>query len=121
METPRRKLQPIKVYCSVEERRLIERQAETAGVSASEYLRSVGLNFPVKSRVDQQVVKEMLKTRADMARAGGLLKMILKNDERLIGYTGEQIKKKTVEMLGEIEVTMSKLTYVCEQILRNSI
>ena len=35
METPRRKLQPIKVYCSVEERRLIERQAETAGVSAS--------------------------------------------------------------------------------------
>ena len=56
-----------------------------------------------------------------MARAGGLFKMILKNDERLIGYTGEQIKKKTVEMLGEIEVTMSKLTYVCEQILRNNI
>ena len=121
METPRRKLQPIKVYCSVEERRLIERQAETAGVSASEYLRSVGLSFPVKSRVDQQAGKEMLKTRADMARAGGILKIILKNDERLIGYTGEQIKKKTVEMLGEIEVNMSKLTYICEQILRNSI
>ena len=121
METPRRKLQPIKVYCSEEERRLIESQAKRAGVSVWEYLRNVGLNFPVKSRVDQQAVKEMLKTRADMARVGGLLKIILKNDERLIGYTGEQIKKKTVEMLGEIEVNMSKLTYICEQILRNSI
>lgn len=119
MQTPRRKLQPIKVYCSTEERRLIERQADVAGVSASEYLRTIGLNFPLKSRVDQQAVKEMLKTRADMARAGGLLKMILKNEERLLGYTGEQIKQKTVDMLDKIEVNMTKLNYICEYILRN--
>ena len=90
-----------------------------AGVSASEYLRTIGLNFPLKSRVDQQAVKEMLKTRADMARAGGLLKMILKNEERLLGYTGEQIKQKTVDMLDKIEVNMTKLNYICEYILRN--
>ena len=119
MQTPRRKLQPIKVYCSTEERRLIERQADAAGVSASEYLRTIGLNFPLKSRVDHQAVKEMLKTRADMARAGGLLKMILKNEERLLGYTGEQIKQKTVDMLDKIEVNMTKLSYICEYILRN--
>ena len=121
VEIPRRKLQPIKVYCSTKEKIKIEHQAKIAGVSASEYLRRIGLNFEVRSCVDQKAVKEMLKTRADIARAGGLLKMILKNDERLIGHTGEQIKKKTVEMLDEIEVNISKLTYICEQLLRNDV
>ena len=50
----RRKLLPLKVYCTKEERALIEGQAETAGMSVSEYLRNVGKGTPVKSRVDVQ-------------------------------------------------------------------
>ena len=38
----RRKLLPLKVYCTKEERAVIEEQAKTAGMSVSEYLRNVG-------------------------------------------------------------------------------
>ena len=59
MGSARRKLQPLKVYCTEEERGRIERQAETSGMSVSEYLRRVGQGMPVQSRVDKQAVKEL--------------------------------------------------------------
>ena len=50
-------------------------------MSVSEYLRKVGMGTPIKNRVDQQAVKMLGKVNADLGRAGGLLKMLLKNDE----------------------------------------
>lgn len=64
----RRKLLPLKVYCTKEERALIEGQAETAGMSVSEYLRNVGKGTPVKSRVDVQAIKALAKVNADLGR-----------------------------------------------------
>jgi len=81
----RRRLVPLKCYCTEEERKDIERQAEIAGMSVSEYLRKAGMGTPIKNRVDQQAVKTLGKVNADLGRAGGLLKMLLKNDEKLIG------------------------------------
>lgn len=118
METPRRKLQPIKVYCSVEERREIEQLANRAGVSTSEYLRTIGLNFPLKSRVDLQAVKTLSKLNADLGRAGGLLKMLLKNDEKFFGYTGKQLKELSLTAVKELAEIGTELRHVCQNLLR---
>ena len=64
----RRKLLPLKVYCTKEERAVIEEQAKTAGMSVSEYLRNVGKGTPVKSRVDVQAIKALAKVNADLGR-----------------------------------------------------
>lgn len=115
----RRKLLPLKVYCTKEERALIEGQAETAGMSVSEYLRNVGKGTPVKSRVDVQAIKALAKVNADLGRAGGLLKMLLKNEERLIGYSGEQLRQMTNNTVGEINRIQSSLALISKRILRD--
>ena len=115
----RRKLLPLKVYCTKEERALIEAQAETAGISVSEYLRNVGRGTPVKSRVDKQAMKEMAKFNADLGRAGGVLKMLLKNEERFIGYSGEQLRQMTKNTVGEINRLQSSLALISKKILED--
>lgn len=119
MGSARRKLQPLKVYCTEEERGRIERQAEMSGMSVSEYLRRVGQGMPVQSRVDKQAVKELAKVAAALGRAGGLLKMLLKNEERLIGYSGEQLRQMTNNTVGEINRLQSSLALISKRILRD--
>ena len=62
------------MYCTKEERAVIEEQAKTAGMSVSEYLRTVGKGTPVKSRVDVQAIKAFAKVNADLGRAGAYSK-----------------------------------------------
>lgn len=114
----RRKLLPLKVYCTKEERALIEGQAETAGMSVSEYLRNVGRGTPVKSRVDGQAIKALAKVNADLGRAGGLLKMLLKNEERFVGYSGEQLRQIAKSTLNEMNKLQSSLALISKGILK---
>lgn len=115
----RRKLLPLKVYCTKEERAVIEGQADTAGMSVSEFLRNVGKGTPVKSRVDGQAIKTLAKVNADLGRAGGLLKMLLKNEERLIGYSGEQLRQMTTSTVNEISRLQSSLALISNRILKD--
>lgn len=115
----RRKLLPLKVYCTKEERAVIEEQAQTAGMSVSEYLRRVGQGVPVQSRVDKQAVKELAKVAAALGRAGGLLKMLLKNEERLLGYTGAQMKTLTMATVKDMADMQSSLALISKRILKD--
>lgn len=115
----RRRLVPLKCYCTEEERKDIERQAETAGMSVSEYLRKAGMGTPIKNRVDQQAVKTLGKVNADLGRAGGLLKMLLKNDEKLIGYSGLQLKQLTSATVKEITELQASLALISQKILQD--
>lgn len=49
----------IKVYVSPAERKEIERRAAAAHLSISEYLRTAGLNLPVRSVLDANAAKEL--------------------------------------------------------------
>ncbi len=119
MGSARRKLQPLKVYCTEEERGRIERQAEMSGMSVSEYLRRVGQGMPVQSRVDKQAVKELAKVAAALGRAGGLLKMLLKNEERLIGYSGAQLKTLAMATVKDMADMQSSLALISKRILKD--
>ncbi|MAC13307.1 MAG: conjugal transfer protein TraJ [Alcanivorax sp.] len=74
---------PIKVWVLPDEKGDIVNKAKSAGLSASAYLRNVGMGAPVTGIADKEAVMELVKINADLGRIGGLLKMWLTNDEKL--------------------------------------
>lgn len=75
--TPRRKLPPIKVWVSEDERAEIEDKARQANMSLSAYLSAVGRNSPIRSVVDLLAVADLAKVNGDLGRVAGLLKLWL--------------------------------------------
>ena len=87
-------------------------QAKNTGMTLSRYLRSLGLNYPINSIVDQVSLNELMKTRGDLGRMGGLLKMWLTNNDKKqatatlgshsyfsIDHLVDDIEKKQEELL----------------------
>lgn len=65
---------------SDEEHASIREAAEAVGMSMSKLLRQLGQGFEPKSILDADRVREIIRTRGDLNRVGGLLKLWL--DER---------------------------------------
>ena len=76
---------PIKVWVTPAEKEQIKLNANQHGLSASAFLRQVGLGYKATSVLDQQLILDMAKVNADQGRLGGLLKLWLTNDEKLVG------------------------------------
>lgn len=72
MTRPRAK--PIKVWVSDEERAEIVRLAASANLSLSAYLRTAGLNLPVRSVLDVHAVTELSKVNGDLGKMAEALK-----------------------------------------------
>ncbi|MDR1345263.1 MAG: hypothetical protein LBK03_00975, partial [Bacteroidales bacterium] len=70
----------IKVWVLPKQKAAIKGQAAKAGLSVAEYLRKVGMGYPIKSVVDREQIAELSKCRADLGRLGGLLKLWLSPD-----------------------------------------
>jgi hypothetical protein len=68
---------PFAVWVTPEEKARIERLAAASGLSASTYLRTLGLGHEPKSLLDAERVGDLLKACADLQRLGGLLKLWL--------------------------------------------
>lgn len=102
------------IYIKVTEEELeqLHAQAKNTGMTLSRYLRSLGLNYPINSIVDQVSLNELMKTRGDLGRMGGLLKMWLTNNDKKqatatlgshsyfsIDHLVDDIEKKQKELL----------------------
>ena len=81
--------QPLKVYVSDEEKEEIAERARLASMSVSNYLKAAGLQHSIRSVVDLQAVKELMKVNADMGRLGDLLKRTLADSETDKAARGE--------------------------------
>ena len=92
----------IAVWCLPAEKARIEANAKAAGLSASRYLRDVGLGMPIRGVLDHEAVLALAKVNADQGRLGGLLKMWLSNNERLSGPRGVQVRALIEEILDDI-------------------
>lgn len=114
----RRKSPSIKVYCLDAEKAAIEVNAVTAGKSVSEFLRAVGIGYRVESALDNQNVRELARINADQSRLGGLLKLLLTNDERFEGMNGTQLQQTTHSLLKQIENTQTRMRETVQTILR---
>lgn len=73
----RDRARPIKVLVNEEERAELERLADLAGVPVSTYLRQVGMNVRIRSRIDLEAARELARITGDLGRLGGLLKLWL--------------------------------------------
>ena len=69
---------PIKVLVSEQERKELLARSRRAGIPVSTFLRSAGLGYRPKSKLDNEVAMELLQVNGDLGRLGGLLKLWLK-------------------------------------------
>ena len=72
---------PVRSYLTAEEHDQLARMAERAGLSISQFIRRVCLGYQVQSFEHEEFRLELLKTRSDLGRIGGLLKSALTYDD----------------------------------------
>lgn len=80
--TKNKRTSTIKSHLTADEHGSIQQQANCLGLSVSDYIRSVMVNYRVpESRINAGVVRELYKVSADLARLGNLQKMAMNDDE----------------------------------------
>ena len=100
---PRRKGPRISVWLLPDEKAAIQGKAKAHSMSDSAYLRALGLDFPVKSTLDQEAIMELAKVNGDLGRLGGLLKLWLTNRDRAIN------EERVRSLMGQLERTQALL------------
>lgn len=73
---------PVRSYLTADEHDHINRMAANAGCSVSQFMRDVCLGHEVRSFEYEDFKLELLKTRADLERLGGLFKSALATPDR---------------------------------------
>ncbi len=71
----------IKTYVSEEEYEQISVIAEQFSLSLSAFTKAVCMDHEIRSNTDQQTRRELLKLNGDQGRLGGLLKMLILDDD----------------------------------------
>ncbi|GHV56198.1 OriT-binding protein, TraJ [Deltaproteobacteria bacterium] len=95
-----------RVYLTAAEYLVIETAAKRARLSISHYMREVCLVSQVKSFEHEDFKLELLKTRADLGRLGGLFKLALSDPDRIFENAKTEtwtLKRDFRQILQEIE------------------
>lgn len=101
----------IKVWVTPEEHVKIAELAKKVRLSHSGYLRAVGLNMSVKSVVDLDAIKELVKINGDLGRVAGLLKLWLAEKKGQGAKPSDVVKmmddfrelqKKVFDLIGQV-------------------
>lgn len=101
-EEIRSKLLPIRV--NENELKIIAAKAESHGISTSTYLRNLGMNYPIKTIIDEKAAASLLKVNSDLGRLGGLFKMWMnRNSEDKENFSDQRTYKNIDELVDEIE------------------
>lgn len=93
MSEKRRYSKRIQVVVSDEEFKKIVEASASVGLSQSAYLRELGLGYSPSPVYDLEAIEKLMKLNADQGRLGGLIKMWLTNDERLMMFEQESLSK----------------------------
>jgi hypothetical protein len=117
VKSERRERFCVKVWCSADEKRLIEQMAVETGLSASSYLRRLGLGYAPRRKVDLDQVQQLMKVNGDLGRLGGLLKLWLTDDPKLDEFKGEPIRRIVRGVLTKIEGTQDTMREIATSIL----
>jgi len=72
-----RRTRTLKVVVSQAEAAQIAASAKAAELSISAYLRRLGLGYEPESKLDRQLILELIRLNGDQGRLGGLLKLWL--------------------------------------------
>lgn len=114
----RRRTPPIPVWANPVERAQIIATAASVGLSASAYLRRLGLGYQPRTIVDTLEVQKLLKAAADAGRIGGLLKMWLTDDQRLAAFAPADMRPVIHEALRRINETHQEIRVIAGAVLK---
>ncbi len=103
---------------TLQEYQVITSKAKATGYTASEYMRRVACSYPLKSMVDQLAVNELLQTRADLGRVGGLFKKWLVAQEGRTGTLGSRSYQEIDNIVSKIEASQERLLNIAENIIK---
>ena len=95
----------LRVWVTPEEKAVIDQHAESTCMSCSAYLRQLGLGYIPASKLDTKAVLHLAKVNGDMGRLGGLLKMMLTNQERRTPETDKALE----DLLDQIALVQADL------------
>ena len=79
-------------------------------MSASGYLRRLGLALPVESSIDQRAILELVKINADLGRLGGLIKMWLTTNADFESLNAQGLQRRLENTLTDVRVLQKKMS-----------
>lgn len=107
----------VKVMVTPYEKARIAGNAEACGLSMSSYARALLVDHNPVYKNDLEDMRKLFKLHADQGRLGGLLKMLLTNDERL-NDMGRDMATVTIDnVLLDIRKTQDLLRQEVERLL----
>ena len=109
---------PIKVFCNPAERKLIIAKAGQCGLSASNFLRNVGLGIGIVSAIDHQKIDELLRINGDLGRLGGLLKLWLQTKDLSIWATRTVCQSQIQETLTLVRANQALIEAAIKQVVK---
>lgn len=119
-ESKKLKNRYINTRCTDREYEEIKEKAANTGLSSSAYLRNLGLNYPIKSVVDQRALSELVKCRADLGRLGGLFKLWLESENGRWGNLGDRRYEDISDLVDDLIAKESELLEIARQLLEPS-
>ncbi len=119
-ESKKLKNRYINTRCTDREYEEIKEKAVNTGLSSSAYLRNLGLNYPIKSVVDQRALSELVKCRADLGRLGGLFKLWLESENGRWGNLGDRRYEDISDLVDDLIDKESELLEIARQLLEPS-
>jgi hypothetical protein len=102
---------PLKVVVSAAERAEIVARAHAAQLTISAYLRTLGIGYQPKSKLDQQALLSLVRVAGDQGRLGGLLKLWL-SDKPGEGASTFEVRR----VLRQIEDAQTELRQMVRQL-----
>ncbi len=111
----------IKIWVTEDEKQKIVANAATCGMPVSAYARSVALGHKPVCLNNLNELDKVYKLNADLGRLGGLLKMLLTNDERLRDMSvGRGMAVATIEdTLFNLRCCQEELRIMIEAVVDN--
>ena len=103
---------PVRSYLTAEEHDRVVQMAERANLSISQFIRHTCLGFQVRSFEHQEFRLELLQTRSDLGRMGGLLKAALAVDVERSDVAPGELRK----LLADITVCQLSLKSAVERL-----
>ena len=117
-KSSRQRIRRLQVLALPDEAVAIKSHATNCGLSVSAYLRDLGLHYKPKTILDDKAVTQLAKVNGDLGRLGGLLKMWLTNDERLVFLGKEQVVARINSLLDEIQTSQGLLLEAIRKVFR---
>jgi hypothetical protein len=107
----------INTRCTLEEYNTIKEKASNTGLTSSAYLRNLGMNYPIKSVVDQRALSELVKCKADLGRLGGLFKLWLDGENGKWNNLGDRRYEDISDLVDDLIAKENQLLKIAEKLL----